>query len=200
MRLSSARDDGQPINNLPGLYLTEDWVVHYWDVEPKGELRSRQAVVQLPFGCAGVSPAVEIGQNGCVHHVRRWGVQLQIGLLESMGFDPLRQLSLNQVRYPDGDDAAVVHILIQASHFELPSHFVIASNEHPLLLFDPEGTLKGSYTGWHTYLGALAYMVSDSRVHGTFGRLRTENRMLYEQALSYLQQALARLAEEHKRP
>jgi len=29
MRPSMARDDGQPINNLLGLYPTEDWLVRF---------------------------------------------------------------------------------------------------------------------------------------------------------------------------
>ena len=75
MRKSSAADDGRPINNQPGLYPTEDWVVQYWDVEVGGGVRQRQAVVQLPKGYADACPEVVVGQRGCVHRVRRWGVQ-----------------------------------------------------------------------------------------------------------------------------
>ncbi len=190
MRPSAAKDDGRPINNLPGLYPTEDWVVHYWDVEPQGTLRSRQAVIQLPHGYADVCPQVQIGESGCVHHVRRWGVQCYTRILQDIGFDPSLYLSHDRERFPGGDDEEIISILIRVTHFDLPAHFVIASKEHPLLLFDPQGMLKGSYTRWHTYLGALAYMVSEGKRNAYFGRLHAENRPLYNQALSHLLQAL----------
>lgn len=195
MRPSTAKDDGQPINNLPGLYPTEDWVVHYWDVEPQGELQSRRAVIQLPHGYANVCPEVWIGESGCVHRVRRWGVQCYTRILQDIGFDPSLYLSHNRVRFPGGDDDEIISILIRATHFDLPAHFVIASQEHPLLLFGPQGTLKGSYTRWHTQLGALAYLVSEGKRNAYFGGLHAENRSLYEQALRYLLQALKSKAE-----
>jgi len=197
MRPSAAKDDGRPINNLPGLYPTEDWVVHYWDVEPLGELRSRQAVIQLPCGYAGACPPVQIGQVGCVHRVRRWGVQLYTRILQDIGFDPSLYLTRDRARFPgSGGDTEMISILIQATHFDLPAHFVIASEQHPLLLFDPQGMLKGSYARWHTHLGALAYLVSEGRVNGTFGRVFAENKPLYDQALTYLLQALLRRENE----
>jgi hypothetical protein len=190
MRPSTAKDDGCPINNLPGLYPVEDWVVHYWDVGAQGELSSHQAVIQLPRGYAQACPQVEIGQDGCVHKVRRWGVQLYTRTLQDIGFDPSSYLSEDKARFPGGDDAEMISILIHATHFELPAHFVIASAQHPLLLFDPNGELKGSSVRWHTHLGALAYLVSDGRVNGTFGRLLVENKPLSDEALGYLLQAL----------
>ena len=190
VRPSMARDDRQPINNLPGLYPTEDWVVHYWDVKPNGELHSCQAVIQLPYGYADACPEVCIGEQGCVHSVRRWGVRCYTRILQDIGFDPCAYLSHDKKRFPEGEDGEIVSILLQATHFDLPSHWIIASEQHPLLLFDPEGTLKGSYTRWHTYLGALAYMVSDGAVNAHFGRLLAEDRPLYNEALLYLLQAL----------
>ncbi len=190
MRPSTAKDDGKPINNLPGRYPTEDWVVHYWDVTAQGEVHSRQAAIQLPAGYAAVCPPVSIGQHGCVHRVRRWGVQCYTRLLQETGFDPSLYLTHDRKRFPGGDDEEVVSILIHATHFDLPAHFVIASEEHPLLLFDPQGMLKGSYVHWHTRLGALAYMVSGGKVNKSFARLPTDNRQLYEEALGYLLQAL----------
>jgi len=185
-----AKDEGQPINNLPGLYPTEDWFVYYWDVEPQGELCSRQAVIQLPLGYADACLEVWIGESGCVHSVRRWGVQCYTRILQDIGFDPSLYLSHDKERFPGGDDEEIISILIHATHFDLPAHFVIASEQHPLLLFDPQGILKGSCTRWHTYLGALAYMVSEGKVNKYFGRLLAENRPLYDEALTYLLQAL----------
>ncbi|MBC7232730.1 MAG: hypothetical protein H5T68_05760 [Chloroflexi bacterium] len=190
MRPSTAKDDGKPINNLPGLYPTEDWTVYYWDVDPQGQLHSRRAVIQLPLGYADACPEVWIGESGCVHSVRRWGVQCYTRILQDIGFDPLLYLSHDAERFPGGEDEELVAILLQATHFDLPSHFIIASEQHPLLLFDPQGTLKGSYTRWHTYLGALAYLVSGEKFDRRFGRLRSENQALYERALAYLLQAL----------
>ncbi len=194
MRPSAAKDDGRPINNLPGLYPTEDWDVYYWDVQPLGELRSRQAVIQLPQGYAEACPPVQIGEPGCVHKVRRWGVQLYTRILQDIGFDPTEYLSQDGVPAPGGDEAEMISVLIHATHFDLPAHFVIASEQHPLLLFDPQGLLKGSYTHWHTQLGALAFLVTEGTVSGTFGRLLEENPSLYREALDYLLQAAQRKA------
>ena len=189
MRLSTAKDDGQPINNLPGVYPTENWVVYYWDVEPWGELQSRRAVIQLPRGYAAACPEVWIGASGCVHSVRRWGIQCYTRILQDIGFDPSAYLGRSSEQF-SGSDGEIISILINATHFDLPAYFVIASEEHPLLLFDPQGILKGSYTRWYTYLGALAYMVSNGKVHGYFGRLHAEDKALYDEALHYLLHAL----------
>jgi hypothetical protein len=190
MRRSTAKGDGRPINNLPGLYPVEDWVVHYWDVGPLGELESRQAIIQLPRGYAGGCPEVEIGLAGCVHKVRRWGVQLYTRILQDIGFDPSEYLSHDRARFPGGEEAEMISILIYATHFDLPAHFVIASRQHPLLLFGPQGVLRGSHTQWYTHLGALAFLVSGGKVNGTFGDLQVESTSLYDEALSYLLQAL----------
>jgi hypothetical protein len=190
MRPSTARDDGRPINNLPGLYPTEDWVVHYWDVQSRGDLQSRQAVIQLPLGYADACPAVRIGDRGCVHNVRRWGLQCYTRILQNAGFDPTLYLGHDETSVPASGDTGIISILIRATHFDLPAHFVIASDEHPLLLFDPQGILKGSCTHWYTYLGALAYIVSRGSVNSRFGRLRAENGALYDEAMAYLLEAL----------
>lgn len=190
MRPSTAKDDGQSINNLPGLFSTEDWGVHYWDVDLQGEVHIRKAVIRLPYGYADACPEVQIGESGCVHSVRRWGVQCYTRILQDIGFDPSLYLSHDRERYPGGDDEEMISILIRATHFDLPAHFVIASQEHPLLLLDSQGMLKGSYTRWHTHLGALAYMVSDGKRNAYFGRLHAENRSLYDEALTYMLQAL----------
>ena len=63
-------------------------------------------------------------------------------------------------------------------------YFVIASPDHPFLLYDPTGTLKGSYLEWRTQLGALSYMLSG--LDASFVRLQVENPALYQQALDYL--------------
>jgi hypothetical protein len=189
MRRSAAQEDGRPINNLPGLYPTEDWVVHYWDVEPRGRLRSRQAIVQLPAGYAHACRAISIGEKGCVHQVRRWGVQCYTRILQDIGFDPGQYLDPH-AEGSSGVDGALITILLQATHFDLPGYFIIASDQHPLLLFEPDGTLKGSHTHWYSYLGVLAYVVSAGRVKRRFGRLYAANRTLHDEALQYLLQAL----------
>lgn len=190
MRPSMAEDDGCPINNLPGRYTTEDWVVHYWDVGPDGELHSRQVVIQLPKGYAHASARVAIGEPGCVHRVRRWGVQLYTRILQDIGFDPALYVGRRGTRSSDGGDAELISILIQATHFDLPAHFIIASAEHPLLLFGPQGLLRGSYTRSHTHLGATVYLLTEGEVNGTFGRLHGDNRALYQRALADVLQAL----------
>jgi hypothetical protein len=189
MRLSTAQDDGRPISNLPGLYPTEDWVVHYWDVEAQGRLRSRQATIQLPLGYARACSPISIGESGCVHQVRRWGVQCYTRILQDIGFDPSQYVG-HDAEDPADVDGALISILLRATHFDLPGYFIIASDQHPLLLFEPDGTLKGSHTRWYSYIGALAYIVSAGKVNRRFGRLYAANRALHDQALRYLLQTL----------
>jgi hypothetical protein len=185
---SIAPPSARILNNFPGAYLTEDWCAHYWTVDARGELHSRQVTVQLPQGYGQVCPEVEIGQRGCVYHVRRWGLTCYPSLLEEMGFDPRPLLPLVGDRADLG--AALMHIMIEVTRFDLPGHFVIASDQYPLLLFDPIGALKGSYAQWQTYLGALAWMASEGRVNSRFERLRITHPQLYEELVAYWRQVL----------
>jgi len=183
-RPSSAALEQKVFNNLPPGWPTEEWHAFYWTVNPKGELVSRQAIVCLPAGYAQVCPDVEIGEPGCIQHVRRWGLTCRMALLAEMEFDVDRLLQYEG--WDTSDDQRALYWMMQATHFDLPGDFIIASHEHPFLLFAPDGTLRGSYTWGHTYLGALAYYVSEGSVQGTFNRLWIENRALYRQALDYL--------------
>jgi len=195
-RRSQSEPQATPINNLPGRYATEDWEVHYWDVSPWGEVRSRQASIQLPLGYSLACPVVAIGQRGCIHRVRRWGIQLYTRILDDIGFDPTRCLSPSDATAQGADDSALVRVLVLATHFDLPSYFVIASDEHPLLLFDPDGFLKGSYVRWFTHLGALAYLLSGGRVTGSFTNLLSEDPALYQEVLGIALDALRSQGED----
>ena len=66
LRPSRAENDEQPINDLPGLCPTEDWVVHCWGVVPYGHL------------------------HALVHSPRRTGPLVSAGAV-SASFDRLRQ-------------------------------------------------------------------------------------------------------------
>jgi len=187
---SSAPDDATVLNNFPGAYPHEDWCVHYWTVNPRGMLGERQVTVQLPQGYSEACSEVEIGQQGCIYSVRRWGLTCYPSLLEEIGFDPWPLLPL--VRGYGDVGATLMHIMIQVTCFDLPGHFIIASEQDPLLLFDPSGTLKGSYTRWQTYLGALAWLASDGRVNSHFELLRSTNPRLYQESMAYLRQMLRR--------
>ena len=190
LRRSSAAPDLQVINNFPGLYPTEDWQARYWTVTERGEVQERKVLVQLPWSYAVACPQVEIGYNGCIYGVRRWGLACYTSILEDIGFDPTPLLTGDRERYPGGDEQEMLDIMIRATYFDLPGHFVIASQEHPFLLFNPQGTLKGTYTRWYTYLGALAFLVSGGTVQARFSRLWSEDAGLYDEALSYLLNAL----------
>jgi hypothetical protein len=194
MRPSSAPPDAQVINNFPGAYPHEDWCVHYWTVDPGGKLAGHQVAVQLPQGYSQACPEVEIGQRGCIYSVRRWGLTCYLSLLEEIGFDPWPLLPL--VRGYADPGAALMHIMIEVTCFDLPGHFIIASDQYPLLLFDPTGTLKGSYTQWQTYLGALAWLASEGRVNSQFELLRAINPRLYRESVACLRQMLRRIAEQ----
>lgn len=190
LRRSTAAPDTQVVNNYPGRYPTEDWQARYWTVTEEGDLQEKAVTVQLPRGCTAACLGVEVGQSGCVHRVRRWGFACYVSLLEEIGFDPTPLLTHDRERFPGGDDQELLQVMIGVTHFDLPGHFVIASQEHPFLLFDPQGILKGSYTRWYTYLGALAYLVSDGQVRASFQRLWGENAELYQEAVGFLRGAL----------
>ena len=190
LRRSSAAPDTQVVNNYPGRYPTEDWQARYWTVTAEGDLHERVVTVQLPRGCAAACLEVKVGQSGCVHRVRRWGFACYVSLLEEIGFDLVQLLPHDRERFPGGDDQELLQVVIGVTHFDLPGHFIIASQEHPFLLFDSGGALKGSYTRWYTYLGALAYLASDGRVKAGFQRLWGENEGLYREAVGFLRGAL----------
>ena len=190
VRRSTAPPDAGVINNFPGRYPTEDWRAYYWVVTERGDLVDTRATIQLPRGYTDVCPKVEIGQDGCIYRVRRWGVVCYASLLEGMGFDPGSLLTYDQELCPGGEVQEILRIMIQATHFDLPGYFVIASQQHPFLLFDPEGTLKGSYTKWRTHLGALAWVASEGKVDADFELMRITDPDLYREALDYLLSAL----------
>ena len=196
LRRSRAAPDTEVVNNYPGRYPTEDWQARYWTVTEEGDLQERVVTVQLPRGCTAACLEVEVGQSGCVHRVRRWGFACYASLLEEIGFEPAPLLTHDRERFPGGDDQELLQMMIGVTHFDLPGHFIIASQEHPFLLFDPQWTLKGSYTGWYTYLGALAYLASDGRVKASFQRLWGENERLYQEAVGFLLGALRREGRE----
>ena len=195
LRRSGAVPDTKVVNNYPGRYPTEDWQARYWTVTERGDLQERVVTVQLPQGCTAACLEIEVNQSGCVHRVRRWGFACYASLLEEIGFDPAPLLTHDRERFPGGDDQELLQVMIGLTHFDLPGHFIIASQEHPFLLFDPQGILKGSHTRWYTYLGALAYLASDGRVKASFQRLRSENERLYQEALGFLLEALRREKE-----
>ena len=192
LRRSSAAPDAKTVNNYPGRYPTEDWQARYWIVTKGGDLQERVVTVQLPQGCTAACLEVDAGQSGCVHRVRRWGFACYASLLEEIGFDLAPLLTHDRERFPGGEDQELLQVIIGVTHFDLPGHFVIASQEHPFLLFDPQGVLKGSYTRWYTYLGALAYLASDGRVKASFQQLWGENEKLYQEAMGFLRGALRR--------
>jgi hypothetical protein len=183
LRRSSAPPDVRVINNFPGRYPTEDWRIAYWFVTEDGQLARNQVTLQLPDGYARVCPPIAPGQDGCVYHVRRWGVACRTSLLEAMGFDPV---VLVPARLGEVADQELLCAMFQVTWFDLPGYFIIASDEHPLMLFDPEDYLKGSCTRWRTYLGALAFLVSGGRVNADFIRLCREFPASYGEAVEIL--------------
>jgi hypothetical protein len=195
LRESSARADELVAENLPNLFPVEDWRAFYWTMSPAGKLEEGRALLHLPRGVSEVTPEVEIGQPGTVENVRRWGVALRGGMLEDIGFDPTPFLSRDRSRFLT-DDAEALHLITYMTHFDLPGFFVIASEEHPFLLFDPQGTLKGSYTHWYTFAGALAYLVSGGQVQTSFGLTWDQDRTLYRKVMKALNEELERKQKE----
>jgi hypothetical protein len=190
LRPSSAPPDVRIVNNFPGRYPTADWLARYWAMSDWGELQVMEVTLQLPTGYAAGVPAISVGYNGCIYKVRRWGVACYPSLLEDMGFDHSPLLTYERQRFPGGDDQEALHIMLHVTHFDLPGGFVIASREHPFLLYDPRGVLKGSFVRWRSYAGALAYLATEGKINAPFLRLQEEGGHLYDQAVGYLLQAL----------
>jgi hypothetical protein len=190
LRPSSAPPDARIINNFPGRYPTEDWLARYWAVSDGGELRTTEVTLQLPVGYAARVPAIPVGYNGCIYKVRRWGVACYPSLLEDMAFDYSPLLTHDKQRFPGGDDQEALHIMLHVTHFDLPGGFVIASREHPFLLYDARDSLKGSFVHWRSYVGALAYLATDGLVNAPFLHLQEEGGGLYDQVVGYLLQAV----------
>jgi hypothetical protein len=189
LRQSSAQSNQLIAENLPNLFPTEEWHAFYWNMERDGRLDQGRAILRLPRGVGAVTREVRNGKPGVIEHVRRWGVTLRGGILEDIGFDPTPLLSRDRTRYAS-DDAEALHLITLMTHYDLPGFFVIASEEHPFLLFDPEGSLKGSYTRWYTHAGALAYIVSDGKVQTSFGLTWEEDRGLYRKVMTILNEEM----------
>ncbi len=182
-RRSSAPPEARVVRNSLGRYPTEDWRARYWDVTEAGTLVRREVTVQLPLGFSRVSPPVTTGQPGCIHAVRRWGLACRTSLLEAIPFDPAAYLS------SEATDGEVMRLMYGATWFDLPGHFIIASDEHPFHLHDPAGVRKGSYVDWFTYLGALTYLYTDGDVKGSFVRVFRDSPSLYRQAMDEMRAA-----------
>jgi hypothetical protein len=182
LRRSTAPDNATVLNNYPGHYPTEDWIARYWSVTEGGELEEREVTLQLPHGFSEPCMPVGVGHPGCVRVVRRWGFGCYPEVLNEIDFDVASLVS-----DPDDDAQWLTHYFGVVT-FDLPGYFVIASPAHPFFLYDPTGTLKGSYTHWRTQLGALSYIVGG--LDAGYIRLQVETPALYQQALNYLMQAL----------
>ena len=169
-----------------GTYPTEAWQVTYFDVSRQGLLTPRQVSARVPEGLSRACPPVRFGQAGCIYAVRRWGCALRPSALEAAGFDP--------AALTPADDAEALRSILQAATFDLPGEFVIASPEHPFCLNAPDGSLRGTWVQWRTYLGALSFFVSGGRVDTAFIGLWAEARESYHQAVDQCLTALANLA------
>lgn len=187
------RQSQQPANaiveNLTDLYPTEEWRAFYWTLEPEGNLATAHAVIHLPRGTSRVNPRISIGNAGIVEHVRRWGVTLRGAFVQDMGLDLDALLTHDRARF-SSDDAEALHLMTLLTHFDLPGYFVIASDEHPFLLFDPEGDLKGSDTHWFTQAGALAFLVSDGQIKISFDLVWRKDKDLYRKVMQWLNDEL----------
>ena len=186
LRCSEASEYDSVINNFPGRYPTEDWRALYWNVKQENTLEQREVVLQLPRGWCEVCPIVTVGYPGCIQYVRRWGVSLYPSILEDIAFDASSLLP--QGRASAGSE--LLRVMLAVTHFDLPGHFIIASQEHPFLLYDPDGIIKGSFIHWRTYLGALAFLFTEGDVNASFLQLADEAEETYRVAVTYLLTAL----------
>ncbi len=189
LRESTAQPD-QIADNFPDLFPVEEWRAYYWTMDREGKLAEGRALMRLPEGIAAVTRELRSGETGLIESIRRWGVTLRGEMLEAIGFDLSLLLSHDRSRFAS-DDAELLHLATDLTHFDLPGFFILASQEHPFLLFDPQGVLKGRYTDWYTYAGALAYLVTDGRLATSFGLTWEKDRSLYEKVIRTLNEMLA---------
>jgi hypothetical protein len=185
----SSQSSNAVAENLPNLFPVEEWRAFYWTLERDGELTTAHAVIHLPLGLGSVAPRVSIGEPGVIEHVRRWGVTLRGGFVQELGLDLDALLTHDRLRF-SSDDAEALHLMTMLTHFDLPGHFIIASDEHPFLLFDPEGDLKGSDIRWFTHAGALAFLVSDGQIKISFDLVWQKDRELYHKVMQWLNEEL----------
>lgn len=190
LRQSSAPTGQLVADNHPNLYPIEEWRAYYWTMNAAGALEQARAIIHVPAGVARLTRPIEIGENGVIGNVRRWGVVLKGRILEDVGFDPTPFLSHDRQRFPN-DDAEALHIVTDVTHFDLPGLFILASEEHPFLLFDPDGDLKGSFTNWYTHAGALAFLVTDGKLQTSFGLTWEKDRILYHRVMRALNELMA---------
>lgn len=188
LRESTARPD-QIADNMPDRFPVEEWRAYYWTMNSEGKLAEGRAILRLPLGIAAATRELRSGETGLIENVRRWGVSLRGEMLEAIGFDLSSLLSHDRARFPS-DDAELLHLATDLTHYDLPGFFILASEEHPFLLFDPEGVLKGRYTQWYTYAGALAYLVTDGRLATSFGLTWEKDRTLYDKVMRTLNEML----------
>lgn len=187
----SSQSAGIIVENLPYLFPVEEWRAIYWSLEQDGALSTAHAAIHLPRGTCAVTERVSIGEQGIVERVRRWGVTLRGEYVQAIGLDIDALLTHDRARF-SSDDAEALHLLTLLTHFDLPGHFIIASDEHPFLLFDPDGDLKGSDTRWFTQAGALAYLVSDGQIKISFDLVWHQDKDLYAKVMQWLNDELAK--------
>lgn len=192
-RASGQRCDAV-VENLPNQFPVEEWRAFYWTLEPDGNLTTGNAAIHLPRGLGAVTPTVSICEKGIIEHTRRWGVTLRGGYIQALDFDLDALLTHDRARFVS-DDAEALHLITLLTHFDLPGNFIIASDEHPFLLFDPEGDLKGSDTRWFTHAGALAYLVSDGEIKISFDLVWEKDRELYKKVMQWLEEELEKKRE-----
>jgi hypothetical protein len=189
LRESSASAEQLVADNLPDLFPVEEWRAFYWTMNADGRVVDAHSILHLPQGVAAVTRPIQIGENGVIEHVRRWGVTLRGGILEEVGFDPTPFLTHDRALFPT-DDAEALSLVTKVTHFDLPGFFILASEEHPFLLFDPSGDLKGSDTHWYTHAGALAFLVTDGRLATSFGLTWEKDKVLYQKVMRVLNQEM----------
>jgi hypothetical protein len=171
-------------NNLPGRYPVESWRAYYWAVAGNSHPDDLSITIQLPQGYADACPAVAWGEQGCIYHVRRWGLACRPSLLEEAGFAP------SPLASPEVPASVFLRVYLEATHFDLPGGFVIADPDFPLLLFEPNGDLRGRCTTGISHLGALAWIATNGRIAADFQRLRREAPQFYYLAVEQFSRAL----------
>jgi hypothetical protein len=191
-RLSRAPDDARRLNNYPGRYPVEPWHAHYWTVQASGALEDRSVVLELPAGYAAGLPRVPAGEPGCVSRVRTWGLMCSPGRLDEIGFDAGALVTHDPERFPRGEDQEWLHIYLTATTFDLPGRFIIADQDYAMLLFDPEGELRGSWVAGPTYLAALTWLVTHGKICADFFDLQVKDTDLYRRAVAEMLAALPR--------
>lgn len=126
VRLLKGPSDGYP---------AEAWLLDYWSVGPDLVVSRGEARCLLPAGYERAYAASgEPQPEGPIYKVRAWGIAFYTSFLKGCP-----EYLWERERLCGDDRGRQAGFNIDATHWDLPGYYVIASEQHPLRAFSPTG-------------------------------------------------------------